>query len=250
MLGLSNSITGGAALDTFDLSSVSSLQAWFKKGEGITTDGGNVSAWVSQVGNLAFTQPNSAKQPVHNASTDVIQFSQLRQMDLHTADGLADRSVTGGTGNAITVCVAMKLNVDNTNVNTQFQHILKDVGDGRVSMYLTGDFFFIGGDSASATMKGVAAGQFTDDEVMLVTWSYAGGTDGAAKVFKNTNTTQLNDASTVTAGAIELSQLGDDGAAGGRGVTSGIIEIAIFNEALENKDLERVLIDISSRIGV
>ena len=137
MLGLGNSITSSASLeDGFDLSSISSLQAWFKKGEGITTDGGNVSAWASQVGDLMFGQTISSAQPTHDASTDIIQFTQTRQLNLRTADNSSSASVTGGTDNAVTICMAMKVNVDTTSVNTKFQHVLGQGNTVKVQMFL------------------------------------------------------------------------------------------------------------------
>jgi len=249
MLGLGNGITGGAALDEFDLSSISSLQAWFKKGEGITTDGGNVSLWTSQVGDLAFAQPLSSTQPVHDASTDTITFSQARQMTLRNAANTASASVTGGTGNAITVCLAMKVNVDTTSANTKFQHVLGEGNSSRFTLFLPGDFAYIGGSSGTITMI-LPSGTFADNEIALITWASEGGTNGNGRVFKNTSTTQLNDPDTATTGTITLSQFGNDGAAGGRGFSGGAIELAIFNEELTGDDLQNVLTDIATRVGI
>ena len=249
MLGLGNGITGGAALDEFDLSSISSLQAWFKKGEGITTDGGNVSAWASQVGDFMFGQTVSSAQPVHDASTDIIQFTQARQLTLRTADNSSSASVTGGTGNAITICMAMKVNVDTTSVNTKFQAVLGTGNTVRVQMFIPGDFFYLGGASGTITMI-LPSGTFADDEVALVTWASEGGTNGNGRLFKNTSTTQLNDPDTGTTGTVSLSQLGNDGASGGRGFSGGAIELAIFNEELTGDDLQNVLTDIATRAGI
>ena len=249
MLGLGNSITSGAALEEFDITTISSLQAWFKKGEGITTDGGNVSIWTSQVGDLSWRQTNSATQPVHDASTDVIQFTNGRQLSLNNAAGTSSASVTGGTDNAITVCLAMKVNVDNTNGNTQFQHILGSGNNTRITMYLDGDFFYLAGSSATITMV-LPDTTLTNNEIALMTWINEGGTNGNARILKNTSTTQLNDPDTGTTGAISISQFGNDGAAGGRGFSGGAIELAIFNEELTGNDLQNVLTDIATRAGI
>ena len=186
MLGLGNSITSDASLeDGFDLSSISSLQAWFKKGEGITTDGGSVSAWASQVGDFMFGQSTSSAQPAHDASTDIIQFTQARQLNLRTADNSSSAIVTGGTDNAITICMAMKVNVDNTSVNTNFQAVLGKANTVRIQMFLPGDFFYLGGASGTITMI-LPSGTFADDEVALITWASEGGTNGNGRLFKNT----------------------------------------------------------------
>ena len=229
MLGLGNSITSGAALDTFDITTISSLQAWFKKGTGITTDGDNVTNWTSQVGDLAWVQTNSVTQPVYDSSTDIIQFANTRQFSLTNAAGTVSKQITGGTDNAITVCLAMKVNVDNTSGNTQFQHILGSGNNSRVTMYLDGDFFYLAGSSATITMV-LPDTTLTNNEIALMTWINEGGTNGNARILKNTSTTQLNDPDTGTTGTISLSQFGNDGAAGGRGFSSGAIELAIFNE--------------------
>ena len=253
MLGLGNTVAQSFVKKqkskVFNLADINSLQAWFKKGEGITTDGGNVSAWASQVGDFMFGQTVSSAQPVHDASTDIIQFTQARQLNLRTADNTSSASVTGGVGNAITVCMAMKVNVDTTSVNTKFQVVLGQANTVRIQMFLPGDFFYLGGASSTITMI-LPSGTFTDDEVALITWASEGGTNGNGRLFKNTSTTQINDPDTGTTGTISLSQLGNDGASGGRGLSSGVIEIAVFNEELTGDNLQSVLTDIATRAGI
>ena len=54
MLGLGNSITGGAALDDFTPANIANLALWLKNGTGITSDGGTpdkVSQWDDSSGN-------------------------------------------------------------------------------------------------------------------------------------------------------------------------------------------------------
>lgn len=248
-LGLGFGVQKPSRIGGFSLDDLSSLVAWFKKGEGITTDGGNVSRWVSQVGDLAFGQVASGKQPIHDATTDAIQFTSSRQLDLGDAAFLNPATITGGTDNAITICIAMKINVDNTNVQTRFQHLLGQGNNERIVMYLPGDFFYLGGASGTITMI-LPSGTFADDEIALVTWASEGGTNGNGRVFKNASTTQLNDPDTGTTGTITLSQLGDDGGESNRGTSSGIIEIAIFNEELTGDNLQNVLTDITTRVGI
>ncbi len=247
-LGLGQGVSSPSYVNTFQLSDISSLTAWFKKGEGITTDGGNVSRWVSQVGDFCFGQNTSGKQPVHDALSDVIQFTSARQLDLGTANFSTQNTITSGVNNDITVCIAMKINVDSTNVQTKFQHILGQGNNEKVQMFLPGDFFYIGG-SSTITMI-LPSGTFADDEIALITWVNEGGTNGNGRLFKNANTTQLNDPDTGTTGVINLSQLGNDGGQSNRGTSSGIIEIAIFNKELTGSDLQNVLSDITSRVGI
>lgn len=56
MLGLGNSITGGAALEEFTPASISSLIHWYKYDTGITQDGdGDITAWADQEGSNNLT---------------------------------------------------------------------------------------------------------------------------------------------------------------------------------------------------
>jgi hypothetical protein len=116
-------------------------------------------------------------------------------------------------------------------------------------MYLDGDFFYIGGSSATITMV-LPDTTLTNNEIALMTWINEGGTSGNGRIFKNTNTTQLNDTKTGTTGTISLTQFGNDGGTGGRGFSSGAIELAIFNEELTGDDLQNVLTDIATRAGI
>lgn len=52
MLGLGNSIIGGAALeDVFDITTVSNLEVWLKNGGTQTLNSGNISQWNDESGN-------------------------------------------------------------------------------------------------------------------------------------------------------------------------------------------------------
>ena len=201
------------------------------------------------MGDFCFGQNTSGKQPVHDALSDVIQFTSARQLDLGTANFSTQNTITSGVNNAITVCIAMKINVDSTNVQTKFQHILGQGNNEKVQMFLPGDFFYIGG-SSTITMI-LPSGTFADARIASSNVTqHEGGTNGNGRVFKNANTTQLNDPDTGTTGVINLSQLGNDGGQSNRGTSSGIIEIAIFNEELTGSDLQSVLSDITSRVGI
>ena len=70
MLGLGNSITGGAALDEFTPANIANLALWLKQGTGITSDGGTpdkVSQWNDSSGN-----DNHAAQSTSGNQADLV----------------------------------------------------------------------------------------------------------------------------------------------------------------------------------
>lgn len=70
MLGLGNSIIGGAALDQFTPASINNLALWLKQGTGITSDGGTpdkVSQWNDSSGN-----DNHATQSTSGNQADLV----------------------------------------------------------------------------------------------------------------------------------------------------------------------------------
>tara|TARA_R110000765_G_C18839436_1_gene597788 strand:- start:268 stop:1017 length:750 start_codon:yes stop_codon:yes gene_type:complete len=245
-LGLGTSVTTGTFLESgFDLASISGLTLWLKKGTGITTDGGNVSSWSSSEGSLEMVQTDSDAQPVHNATTDAVQFTTARQMKLST--GLA-LSASGG----VTVAAVITTNVDGTSTNTSFQTLLGLDNTVRIQFFAPGDYFYFTGASASKTViaAGGAGAIMPNATKVLITWTAVGGTNGAVKVFKNTSTTSVTPSATATLGDININQIGNDGGVAGRGITSGLHELAIFNSALTGDDLTNALTDIATRNGI
>ena len=65
MLGLGNSITGGAALEEFSVTNVSEVVTWLKADTGITEDTGTgfIGRWRDQVGTADWVQNVSINQP-------------------------------------------------------------------------------------------------------------------------------------------------------------------------------------------
>ena len=66
MLGLGNGITGGAALEEFNVANVSGLVTWLKADTGITetsVGSGVVARWTDQTGSADWVSNQSGKQP-------------------------------------------------------------------------------------------------------------------------------------------------------------------------------------------
>ena len=67
MLGLGNSITGGAALEDFSVANVSGLVTWLKADTGVTASGSTVASWQDQAGDVTnannWVSNQSGKQP-------------------------------------------------------------------------------------------------------------------------------------------------------------------------------------------
>ena len=65
MLGLGNSITGGAALEEFSVANVSEVVTWLKADTGITEDSGTgfIGRWRDQAGTADWVQNASTNQP-------------------------------------------------------------------------------------------------------------------------------------------------------------------------------------------
>ena len=244
-LGLGTSVTTGTFLESgFNLASIDGLKLWLKKGTGITTDGGNVSSWLSSAGSLEMVQTDSDAQPVHNSSTDAVAFTTARQMKLST--GL----VLGNTG--ITVAAVITTNVDGTSTNTKFQNLLSLDDTERIRFFVPGDYFYFVGSSGNKTViaAGGAGAIMPNATKVLVTWTAVAGTNGAVKVFKNASTTPVTPSATATLGTLAYNQIGDDGGAAARGFSSSLHELAIFDSALTGDNLTNALTDIATRNGI
>jgi hypothetical protein len=229
----------------FDLNSINNLQLWLKKGTGITTDGGNVSNWTSSSLNAyQMIQTSSAAQPVHDASTDIVQFTNARQLNL-TSNGTDATNIDFPTG-AITFIVVLTAS---TNLSNPFQIIAGDGDTKIIQFFAPGDFFYL--DSITSLVDGSSAGDYiANGEKLMLTWTYAGGTNGAVDILKNGTSIGLTIGATGTTGSYQINQLGVDGGAGTRGMFSGIHEIAIFNSLLNAEDLTNAQNDIKERNGI
>jgi len=67
MLGLGNSVAGGAALEDFKVANVSGLITWLKADTGVTASGSTVASWQDQAGDVTpannWVSNQSGKQP-------------------------------------------------------------------------------------------------------------------------------------------------------------------------------------------
>ena len=229
----------------FDLNSINNLQLWLKKGTGITTDGGNVSNWTSSSTNAyQMVQTSSAAQPVHDASTDIVQFTNVRQLNL-TSNGTDATNIYFST-EAITFIVVLTATTD---VAQLFQTIAAYSDTPIIQFYAPGDFFYI--DSLVSFVSGSSPGAYiANGEKLMLTYTYAGGTSGAVDILKNGTSIGLTNGTTATTGSYQINQIGIDGGAGARGMFSGIHEIAIFNSLLNEEDLTNAQNDIKQRNGI
>ena len=133
MLGLGNSITGGAALGESALtpSDISGLDVWFKVNTGIVANSGNstaagnmadgedINSWADQSGNDRHASQTTASQKPH-WETDAADFGGLVWPD-DTADTHLDMATNvGGNSDNIaanedfTIMIRVKLTAFNT----------------------------------------------------------------------------------------------------------------------------------------
>jgi len=243
MLGLGNSIIGGAALEEFTVDTIPGLVTWLKADTGITeTSGGSgvVARWTDQTGSADWVSNTSSKQPalVGSGVDTYLDFDgsdRLYQKDpsWNTSDDGFDfdfphdqfdeLNVGGSAG--LSIFAVVFLDTSNT-LNKLFQeaHFVDDgvPGSGFTQRtdiagtitFNTGgteDSFTVGGISGSASAFHL--GTAVQDELplntkILISLEYAGGTNGEITVRKNGVDFTMSSNNTVTAGLISLAELG------------------------------------------
>jgi len=182
MLGLGNSITGGAALEEFSVTNVSEVVTWLKADTGITEDTGTgfIGRWRDQVGTADWVQNASTNQPelIGSGINSRVRFDgsdRMYQKDYDwnfAEDGNAfdfphdrfDTMNSGGSGGMslfIVVELSRTPTVTQTHVILQEDHFVDDgvPGSGftprtdiagNITVLSKGDFFQLTGISAGS----------------------------------------------------------------------------------------------------
>ncbi len=149
MLGLGNGITGGAALEEFNVANVSGLITWLKADTGITetsVGSGVVARWTDQTGSADWVSNQSGKQPAL-AGTGVSTYvdwdggDRMYQKDTSwntSDDGFDfdfphdqfDEMNVGGSGGSSTFAVVQLDTANNLNKIFSVSHFADDGSPG------------------------------------------------------------------------------------------------------------------------
>ena len=277
MLGLGNGITGGAALEEFNVANVSGLITWLKADTGITTDSNGVARWADQAGSADWVANQSAKQPALagtgvNTYVDWDGGDRMYQKDTSwntSEDGFDfdfphdqfDEMNVGGSGGSSTFAV-VQLDTANT-INNIFSvsHFADDgspgspfgsnrtdiagsisLNTGNPASGTSNDSFSVGGISGSASAfdtNSAVADELTLDTKILISIHYDGGTNGAITVRKNGTNISLTNNTTATTGLITVGLLGQN-------FKGRMYEIINFSSKVSSSDrssIESYLID-------
>ena len=236
MLGLGNSITGGAALeDAFSLTDVSGLQLWLKNGGSQTLNSGNISQWNDDSGNNNHaTQSSASFQPQADGGGALFDGSDDR-FDL-TSDIVL---------NAFHVFIVLE--TDTTSDETflggaagEFLRIRTSTQFRMKANNVLADKNFDSGDTWSANNKALVEVIRTDADALDVF------VDGVNFTATTSVSGTGNDAS---ANALTLSQVGTQ--LNNSATTDGhIYECVIFNVPITGGDLTNVRNDINTRNGL
>ena len=271
MLGLGNSITGGAALQEFVVANITGLVTWLKADTGVTetsSGSGVVARWTDQVGSADWVSNASTKQPALGGSgvntyLDFDGTDRLYQKDSswNTSDDGFDFDFphdqfdslnVGGTA-GFSVFAVVFLDTSNT-LNKLFQEAhFQDDGTpgsgfvprsdlaGTIQLNTGGgsDSFTVGGITASASAFNASVDPLSLNTKILISLEYAGGTNGEITVRKNGTSVAMTNNNTVTAGLISLGQMGFD-------YKGRIYEVLSINGKVSSStrsDIESYLID-------
>jgi hypothetical protein len=233
MLGLGNSITGGAALeDAFSLTSVSGLQLWLKNGGNQTLNSGNIAQWNDDSGNNNHaTQSNASFQPSADGggaefdgsddrfdlTSDIVLNAYHIFIVLETDTTSNETFLGGAAGEFIRIRTSSQVRAKHNSVTT--------------------DINFDSGKTWSANTKALFEVIRKDDDDFDIF---------VDKIHYTSTTSTTNDTS---ANAITLSAVATQ--VGNSATTDGhIYELAIFNAPITGADLTSVRDDISTRNGL
>ena len=271
MLGLGNSITGGAALSDFIVSDLSEVVTWLKADTGVTetsTDSGVVARWRDNVGATDWISNTSGRQPSVSGTGVNTKLSfdggdrlYQKEYDWNTTDDAFDFDFphdvfdvmnAGGNG-GLTFFVVMEVD---SSLGQTVHSILTEahfVDDGTpgsgftartdiagaVVLYTKADFINVAGINAGAVAfnSGTSSGaEFPLDQKFLATIEYAGGTNGEITLRVNGVNKTLTNNTTVTTGVITVGSLGQNS----NGIKGDLYELINCSSKLSSSDRDLV----------
>jgi len=240
MLGLGNSITGGAALKSaFDITTVSNLEVWLKNGGTQTLNSGNISQWNDESGNNNHAvQTTASFQPQADGGGALLDGSDDR-FDLTSSlslerfhlfivldlDNLTNQTLIGksdNSGNFIRITDA-----------DGYRHKARNGVETVI-------FDYTSGKTLSADTKFM--------------YEVTRTSDSEVEVFRN-NGEHLNETpasgsnSSAPANTFAIDQVFTQ-RNNSTNINGHVFEIAIFSEALSGADLTNVRNDILTRNGL
>ena len=234
MLGLGNSITGGAALDEFSIANVSGIQTWLKFNEGQTDDGNRI-IWADSSG-----QGN----PIDDASAgtnDRVEFTggalHLKQVDSSTypeANFTSEMVLTGAFTIFVVVDVDDDLNAESilqgsASLGNNFIRFAHGDVDAKFRFFFDGTSSIITASTAPSTSKAL----FRIER------------DSSNNVDFFEDDTSLGGGFPITAsGTFSIIRLG---ATAATAIGAKFFEVVIFNELVSDENIALIEADIKSR---
>jgi len=235
MLGLGNSITGGAALDEFSIANVSGIQTWLKFNEGQTDDGNRI-IWADSSG-----QGN----PIDDASAgtnDRVEFTggalHLKQVDSSTypeANFTSEMVLTGAFTIFVVVDVDDDLNAESilqgsASLGNNFIRFAHGDVDAKFRFFFDGTSSIITASTAPSTSK--ALFRIERDSSNNVDFFEDDTSLGGGFPFSNS-------------GTFRVLRLGSTSSASAIGAK--FFEVVIFNELVSDANIALIEADIKTR---
>ena len=235
MLGLGNSITGGAALDEFSIANVSGIQTWLKFNEGQTDDGNRI-IWADSSG-----QGN----PIDDASAgtnDRVEFTggalHLKQVDSSTypeANFTSEMVLTGAFTIFVVVDVDDDLNAESilqgsASLGNNFIRFAHGDVDAKFRFFFDGTSSIITASTAPSTSK--ALFRIERDSSNNVDFFEDDTSLGGGFPFSNS-------------GTFRVLRLGSTSSASAIGAK--FFEVVIFNELVSDANIALIEADIKNR---
>ena len=235
MLGLGNSITGGAALDEFSIANVSGIQTWLKFNEGQTDDGNRI-IWADSSGQGNPISDDGA------GTNDRVEFTggalHLKQVDSSTypeANFTSEMVLTGAFTIFVVVDVDDDLNAESilqgsASLGNNFIRFAHGDVDAKFRFFFDGTSSIITASTAPSTSK--ALFRIERDSSNNVDFFEDDTSLGGGFPFSNS-------------GTFRVLRLGSTSSASAIGAK--FFEVVIFNELVSDANIALIEADIKTR---
>jgi hypothetical protein len=238
MLGLGNGITGGAALSEFDLTSVSSLQAWYKFDTNITLNGSDVAGWGDNSGNSNdLRQTTASKQPAYNSG------------DIHFdgSDDFLGLSSNLDFNSGFTVMAVISTDTTSSSNQTLFS----GAATGKNFFRYDSTLWRFRPESGSQS-QGTVIHELTNGEKFLLTvvGSISGSTLNFAVRDNGSAIGNSNCPEAVNSGKFQFTNIATHAGASNQYWDGKISEFAVFDSALSGDDLTNAEDDLMTRHAI
>jgi hypothetical protein len=239
MLGLGNSITGGAVIPTPVIGEIAPnrLIIWLKRGEGQTTSSGSLTAWAStSPASVNWAQGRAANQP--SISGDEVTFSSS------STDNLA---ISTGTETFSQFTLMVVINPDES-ASPSDEYIIGGSDDDMLQIYVGGgvDKLRITMNAADTSLS-LSSGLTTGDNDLLLTVTR----DTSGNLAVRLNGVEIGTGTSNISDEFDVFSIGSNVGSGEDETYDGQInEVVMYDVQLTGSDLTNAERDIMNRSGI